>query len=77
MCWGETAAEPKTLPGENTAEGTGFQTVEGSALLFLTKKGGMGGSCEGLREYQPTGPPMPKRSPWTQILPFHCDLNPG
>lgn len=24
--WDETAAEPETLPGENTAEGTGFCT---------------------------------------------------
>lgn len=47
ICWGETAAEPKTLPGENTAEGTGFQTVEGSALLFLTKKGGRGVAVRG------------------------------
>jgi hypothetical protein len=30
-----TVAVPKTLPGEGTAEGTDFQTVEGSALLFV------------------------------------------
>lgn len=40
--WGETAAEPETLPGESTAEGTGFLTA--SALLFVfdqKKKNGL------------------------------------
>lgn len=40
-----------TLPEESTAEGTGFQTAEGSALLFLTKKKKKKKvSSEGLRE---------------------------
>lgn len=48
--WGETAAEPETLPGESTAEGTGFLTA--SALLFVfDQKKEKWVSCEGLRKY--------------------------
>lgn len=35
MWWGDAAPEPETLPGEGTAEGTGFQAAEESALWFV------------------------------------------
>lgn len=66
-------AEPKTLPGEGTAEGTGFHTAKGSALLFVFDQKKKKSCRAGLRDTQPL---IPKRSPWTWTLPL-WELSPG